>query len=113
MIASHVFTHPFPKALNRVEIGAVARQGYDGEAQPCGFRPDNFGRVTRCTIPGDHSRSGKRPQPGSQMVQELDRVVAVAAAFVLAETLAGNDAPEASGLPQEVQTSISRLLASL
>ena len=68
-------------------IRAIPRQGHEGEAQPCGLRLNSFGGVTRCTIPDDHSRRGERSQPGSQMVQELDRIVAVAAAFVPDEAL--------------------------
>ena len=87
MIAGHVLTHPFPKTLNRVEIGTIARQGHDGEAQLRSLRLDNLGRVTRCTVPDDHGRNGRWFQPGSQMAQKLDCVVAIAATFVPDETL--------------------------
>jgi len=36
MILRHIFTHPLPEALDGVEIGAVPRQGQDGE--PLGGR---------------------------------------------------------------------------
>ena len=82
-----LLTHPFPKLLNWIKVRTIAGQGAQAEAQIGGNGLNQLGFVPRGPVPDNEHRLDKRAKPRRQLVQEFDRVLLVARAFVPNETL--------------------------
>jgi len=87
VVLGDILSHPFPQTLDRVEVGAVARERDQGKAQVICSGLDRFGSMPWSAIPDNHDRRRNIVQPHSKMIQELDRLFLVAAAFIPDETL--------------------------
>ena len=95
VVACHLFSHPPPKILNRVEVGTIGRQGDEGETQFGGGMLNTVGSVPRGAILDDQNWARltlqpwpKRPRIG-RVVKELNRKFFVAAALLPDKTLSG------------------------
>lgn len=96
MMLGDVFPHPFPKAFNgaahplreRVQVGTVAGQGKQGEAQLSSGGLHDLGPMARCTVPNNDHRQVRVADPRLEMVEELDGMLTVAVALVPEKALA-------------------------
>ena len=63
-IARYLFAHPLPRALNRIQVRAIARQRYDREAQRRSRRLHTLSLVPRGAIPDEHDLTPRISYPG-------------------------------------------------
>ena len=63
-----LFAHPLPEVLNRIEVRAIAWQGYDREAQLQSRRLHTLGLVPRGAVPDEHDLTRFITYPGGNVV---------------------------------------------
>lgn len=82
MVACHLFSHPLPETLDRIQVGTVRWQSDEREAEfDCGLLYV-FGPMPTGAVSNDHGFTGLIAQPCSQALQELNRMFFVAGAFI-------------------------------
>ena len=72
-----VLAQPAPQRLHRHQVGAVARQGQECDAEAGGFGPHRLGVVVGSAVPDQGERAVR--DGGPEPAQHIHRVLAVGA----------------------------------
>ena len=88
VVASHLFSHPFPQTFDRVQVGTVSWQSHEREAEFGSGLLYAFGAMPRGAVPNDHDFAGPIVQLCSQALQERNRMLFVAGTLVPNEAAA-------------------------
>ena len=67
-VARHLFAHPLPETLNRIQVWAIARQSNHREAQLRGRRLDTLGLMPRRTVRDEYDLIRFVTHPGGDVV---------------------------------------------
>lgn len=68
---SHFLAHPLPEALDRIEIGAIARKRDQLDAKVSRCDLGDRSAMTGGSVPNEDDATGRRADPFNQAAQEL------------------------------------------